>query len=100
MLGAIVVLDQVLSNLDGSAGESGGTAMKVDRVGDIASRIRLIVADMEVAGGAQGLDQRHSKARVSVPQDADIPFPLFAAEGRREGVDGQQGRRLADDAWL
>ena len=52
MLGAVIVLDQVLADLDGTVGESGAAAMEVDGVGDFASRVGLVVADMEVAGGA------------------------------------------------
>src|SRR3546814_3736849 len=61
----------------------------------VGAGIGLVVADGE-AFCAQALHQRSRKARIAVPQHADLPRPRDAVHDRREGVHGRSEEHTSE----
>ena len=69
-------------------------------VGLVADRIGLVVADHEIALGAQQLQQQRRQMRVAVIERADVPGSRDAGINRRKAVQRHQHRRHGGAAAL
>ena len=80
--------DEILPQFDQDVRAAGAEGVAVDGVAGQVAAVGLVVADREIALGAQARDQRQGKAAVEVAvQDADLPGPRRApGELRRKGV--------------
>ena len=50
-------------------------AVEIDGIGELETRVRFVVADVDVVAPAQfqHIEQRHGQPRVAVPQHPDVP---------------------------
>ena len=91
-----LVADQVLADFDAGVDQAAHLAMHGDGVvGRIAHRIGFVVADHQIALGAQLLQQQRRQRAVAVIERADVPGPRDAGIDRREAVQRHQHRRLS-----
>ena len=66
--------------------------MQVERVGDVLAGVGLVVADVQSFPLAEDLDQRHGDTGIAVPQHAQVPEPVLAAQRRCERMHREEQR--------
>ena len=64
------------------------------KIGRVAARIRLVIANDQRFVFTQPRNKGFWQARVDIPQNADMPGPLDAVEDRGETMDRDDNRRL------
>src|SRR5690606_612320 len=87
-------VDQILANLDGDMRQAALRAMLIHRIAErLARRIGLVIADDKGAVLAKDLQKRRGKARILIPEHADMPRPFKVVHDRREAVHGEKDGR-------
>src|SRR5262249_26968428 len=93
---ALLVGDEILTDFELDMRQA--TLLAVGRdavVGQVADKIRLVVADDQVTLTAEEVEHDLRQSRIAVVQNADMPRPRDFLENGSEAVHGDEDRRAA-----
>src|SRR3982074_3734423 len=87
LIARFVVADEVRSQFEQYRAQLPRGSMPVERViNPIRRRIRLVISNMELAAGAQQVEERLRKPAIISRQHADVPRPALLPVHRGEAV--------------